>query len=116
MRKRRLGGSPVSEHAGRRYAEQLRAFRHVEAAEEPALDHQRLARLQTGELLEGGVQAQQFVGAGRRLIDGLTQRDDRQSSPTALVSLPPTGGLDQDLAHGARGDALEAQTAAVSET
>src|SRR5438034_11074849 len=54
MRQPCLGGSPVAENGGLRYAEQLGAFRHVEAAEEPALNHQRLARLKAGELLQRG--------------------------------------------------------------
>src|SRR5207249_1258273 len=80
MRQPCLGGSPVAENGGLRYAEQLGAFRHVEAAEEPALDHQRLARLKAGELLEGGVQAQQFDGACRRL---------RSGRPAALAARHP---------------------------
>src|SRR5206468_9210637 len=89
-------------------AEQLRTCRHVEAAEKPGLDYQRLARLKAGKLLEGGIEAQQLVRAARRLIGRVVQRHDPQSS-APLLSVPSAGGLDQDLAHRARGNPCKVQ-------
>src|SRR5207247_581086 len=57
----RLGGSPIAQDGGLGYAEQLGALRHVEAAEEPALDHQCLTRLEAGERLEGGLETEQLI-------------------------------------------------------
>src|SRR5882724_6541895 len=105
----RLGGTPIAEHGGLGYAEQLGAFRHVESPEEPTLDYQRLTWLQPGELLQGNIEAQQLVRAGRRRIGCVLEGDDRQCLPAPLLSLPSPGGFDQDLAHGARGDPLEVQ-------
>ena len=51
MGKPRLGRSPIAEDSGLGYAEELRTFRHVESAGEPALDHKRLTWLKAGELL-----------------------------------------------------------------
>src|SRR5207302_7175013 len=66
MGKPRPGRSPIAEDGGLGYAEQLGAFRHIESAEEPALDHERLTWLKPGELLQGSIEAQQLVRAGRR--------------------------------------------------
>src|SRR5207253_5001178 len=74
----RLGGSPIAQDGGLGYAEQLGALRHDEAAEEPALDHQRLTWLQPGELLQGSIEAQQLVRAGRRRIGCVLEGDDRE--------------------------------------
>src|SRR6058998_3174381 len=101
--------SPIAQHGGLGYAEQLGAFRHVESPEEPALDHQCLTWLQPGELLQGSIEAQQLVRAGRHRIGCVLEGDDRQCLPAPLLSLPSPGGFDQDLAHGARGDPLEVQ-------
>src|SRR5205809_4337301 len=57
----RLGGSPIAQDGGLGHAEQLGALRHVEAAEEPALDHQCLTRLEAGERLEGGLETEQLI-------------------------------------------------------
>src|SRR2546422_10506808 len=66
----RLGGTPIAQHGGLGYAEQLGAFRHVESPEEPALDHQRLTWLEAGERLEGGPEAEEFVRAAWGLPAG----------------------------------------------
>src|SRR2546425_349877 len=80
----RLGGSPIAQHGGLGYAEQLGALRHVEAAEEPALDHQGLARLEAGQLLEGGLETEQLIRAAGRLRGGLVEGDASQSPTTFL--------------------------------
>src|SRR5213596_4087887 len=104
----RLGGTPIAQHGGLGYAEQLGAFRHVESPEEPALDHQCLTWLQPGERLEGGLETEQLIRAAGRLRDGVVEGGVSQST-APLLRLPSPGGLDQDLAHGARGDPLEVQ-------
>src|SRR5439155_14693638 len=104
MGKPRLGGSPVTKNRSLGDAEQLRTCRYIEAAEKPGLDNQRLARLKAGKLFEGGIEAQWLVRSARRLIGRVVvQRHDPQSS-APLLSVPSAGGLDQDLAHGARGN------------
>src|SRR5206468_12910133 len=58
MGKPRLGRAPVTKNRSLRDAEQLRTCRHIEAAEKPGLDYQRLTRLKAGKLFEGGIEAQ----------------------------------------------------------
>src|SRR2546421_5222837 len=59
-------------------------LRHVEAAEEPALDHQCLTRLEAGERLEGGLETEQLIRAAGRLRDGVVEGGDGQSTATVL--------------------------------
>src|SRR5205809_7464158 len=80
----RLGGSPIAQDGGLGYAEQLGALRHVEAAEEPALDHQCLTRLEAGERLEGGLETEQLIRGAGRLRDGVVEGGDGQSAATFL--------------------------------
>src|SRR5438128_7906294 len=80
----RLGGSPIAQHGGLGYAEQLGALRHVEAAEEPALDHQCLTRLEAGERLEGGLETEQLIRAAGRLRDGVVAAGGGPATATFL--------------------------------
>ena len=84
----------------------------VQPAEEAALDHRRLTRSMPRELLECRVEREQVVGRrgrGRALRRTYTTR-----AAAALVGVAPPRRLDEHLAHGAGGDALEVQAATPS--
>src|SRR5436309_15363447 len=84
----RLGGTPIAEHGGLGYAEQLGAFRHVESPEEPTPDYQRLTWLQPGERPQGNIEAQQLVRAVRRRTGCAPEVDGRPCLRAPPSSLP----------------------------
>src|SRR5262249_61548970 len=60
------GRAPVAKDGCLRDTEDLAGLAHVEPAEEPALDDQRLARLELSERLEGAVEREELLGTGGR--------------------------------------------------
>src|SRR5262249_22143396 len=100
------GRAPVAKDGCLRDTEHLAGLAHVEPAKEPALDEERLARLELGERLEGTVKREELLGTRGRRQRVLVKRHQR-SAATALPGRTATCGLHQYLPHGARCDALE---------
>ena len=101
------GGPPVAEDRRLGDVEQRRGLAHVQPAEEAALDHHRLARIEPGELLERGVEREQLRAADGAGCQRLRRRSRTRPPAAALARAPAPRGLDQHLAHGAGGDPLE---------
>src|SRR6266487_4405392 len=74
----RFGYPPVAVNGCFRDTEQLRRLRYLQAAEVPALYHQRLARIQAGQLAESGVEGDNLILRGHRLMEGLIEGDQER--------------------------------------
>src|SRR5947208_6197361 len=66
-----FGYSPVTMNGCFRDTEQLRRLGHLQAAEETALYHERLARIQAGQFAESGVEGDDLILRGHRPMERL---------------------------------------------
>src|SRR5687767_13511468 len=102
-----LRGAPVAEDRGLRYLEERCRLRHVEPAEEAALDHLCLTRRDLRQRVERRIESDHVIG-GRQRAHGVIERDDRCAAASLVRATTPRG-LHEYLTHRARGDALEVQ-------
>ena len=101
-----LRGAPIAQHRRLRDAKQFGDLGNLEATEEAALDHLRLARADAREPVERVVERKELLAQGQRPVDRLRE-GDLAGVAAALLGVPPARGLDEDLPHRPRSDALE---------
>src|SRR5215510_13735209 len=80
-----FGYSPVAVNGRFGDTEQFRRLWRFQAAEEAALDHQRLARIQTGQFTESGVEGDDLILGGHRLMERLIEGDQERVAGSPFV-------------------------------
>ena len=68
-----------------------------------------MTRVHAREFIESAVEAKQIFSAGRGLLVGIVEADGNVLASAPLSGVAAASRLNQDLAHGPCGDALEVQ-------
>jgi hypothetical protein len=102
-------GAPVAQNGSFGHFEEGRGLGDIETAEEAALDHDGLAGVEAGEVVEGGIEGEQIPFRGGVLSEGIVEGDEEDLGAATLEGVAAAGGFDEELAHGAGGDAFEVE-------
>ena len=100
------GERPVAFDGAFGNAEGFSDFFHAEAAEETEFDDFGLARVESAEAFEGFIEGEDVFIFLRGEGDGFIE-DHSRAAAAAFVTLMRAGVVNQDAAHGLRGDSEE---------
>src|SRR5580658_609124 len=99
-------GGPLPLGGSRRDVDDAGGFFNGESAEKAQLDDLRLARIELGETLHGGIEADD-VEVDRGLRAGLLLEHDYERSASTLSRVARASVVDKDLPHHLRGQRKE---------
>src|SRR5690606_7699782 len=99
--------SPFAHIGSIGHQQQLCFFGHLQSTEEASLHNLRLTSVQLRQRVECLVEIQQFARGIHLPVQTFVERNERCISTASLLRLPLSGGLHENLAHGARSDTPE---------
>lgn len=105
-----FGCAPVPQNSSFGNVQNSGRLGNIQSAEKAALDQGGLPRIHTGKLVQSTIQTEQIIAAGGGLLKGFVKGDGEMGASAALVGVASTGRFDENLAHGASGDAFEMET------